>query len=143
MATIHVDSIDRTVQKTKRWLAELETHLGTDDAEAAWRINRAYMHVLRDRLTIQEAAQLAAQLTHLLRGVYYEGFDPDRAPEKYRDRDEFLARVARLAQLDDPAEAEDAVRAVTRVMRDHISAGELDDVLSQLPGEIRSLLALA
>jgi uncharacterized protein (DUF2267 family) len=27
---------------------------------------RAYFHVLRDRLTIDEAAQLAAQLTHLL-----------------------------------------------------------------------------
>jgi uncharacterized protein (DUF2267 family) len=47
--------------------------------------------VLRERLTVDEAAQLAAQLPELLRGVFYEGFDPTRQPEKIGDREEFLA----------------------------------------------------
>jgi len=101
---------------------------------------RAYLQVLRDRLTIDEAAQLAAQLPHLLRGVFYEGFDPGHQPEKIRDRDVFLARLADRAQLPDADEAAAAARAVTRLLRRHVTLGELEDVLSQLPTEIREVL---
>jgi uncharacterized protein (DUF2267 family) len=101
---------------------------------------RAYLQVLRDRLTIDEAAQLAAQLPHLLRGVFYEGFDPGGQPEKIRDRDVFLSRLAARGQLADTGEAAAAAAAVTRVLRRHISAGEIEDVLSQLPTEIREVL---
>jgi hypothetical protein len=36
------------------------------------------LHVLRDRLTIQEAVQPGAQLPMLIRGLYWEGWDPAR-----------------------------------------------------------------
>jgi uncharacterized protein (DUF2267 family) len=139
MATTHVDAIDRSVQKTNQWLHELAAELGTDE-RTAWRVLRAYLQVLRDRLTIDEAAQLAAQLPHLLRGVFYEGFDPGHQPEKIRDRDAFLARLADRAQLADAGEAAAAAAAVTEMLRRHITPGELEDVLSQLPTEIREVL---
>jgi uncharacterized protein (DUF2267 family) len=139
MATTHVDAIERSVQKTNQWLHELAAELGSDE-RTAWRALRAYLQVLRDRLTIDEAAQLAAQLPHLLRGVFYEGFDPGHQPEKIRDRDVFLARLAERAQLPDADEAAATARAVTRLLRRHVSLGELEDVLSQLPTEIREVL---
>jgi uncharacterized protein (DUF2267 family) len=135
-----VDSIERTVHKTNEWLGDVAEELGTEDRAEAWRVLRAYLQVLRDRLTVDEAAQLAAQLPHLLRGVFYEGFDPSRQPEKLRDRDEFLVRFAERAQLEDPAEAEQAAAAVTRALRPHITEGEMEDVLAQLPAEIREVL---
>lgn len=141
--TLHVEAVDRTVQKTQDWLAELTKELRTDDASRAWRITKAYLQVLRDRLTASEAAHLAAQLTHLLRGVYYEGYDPDRQPEMIRERDVFLARIAERAGLNDVSEAEEAVPACTRVLKEHITEGEFDDVLAQLPKEIRDMLASA
>jgi uncharacterized protein (DUF2267 family) len=140
MTTATVDAIDRTVQKTREWLGEVRDELGTEDSRAAWRMLKAYLRVLRDRLTIDEAAQLAAQLPHLLRGVYYEAFDPGRQPELIRDREVFLQVLAQEAELADPAEAALGAAAVTRVLRRHITAGELDDVLAQLPKEIRDLL---
>jgi uncharacterized protein (DUF2267 family) len=140
MATTPFDAIERSVQKTNQWLHELAAELDTDE-RTAWRVLRAYLQVLRDRLTIDEAAQLAAQLPHLLRGVFYEGFDPGHQPEKIRNRDIFLARLAERAQLADADDAAAAAAAVTRVLRRHISAGELDDALSQLPTEIREALA--
>jgi uncharacterized protein (DUF2267 family) len=139
MASTHVDAIDRSVQKTNQWLNELAAALGTDE-RTAWRVLRAYLQVLRDRLTIDEAAHLAAQLPHLLRGVFYEGFDPGHQPEKIRDRDAFLARLADRAQLADAGEAAAAAAAVTGVLRRRITPGELEDVLSQLPTEIREVL---
>jgi uncharacterized protein (DUF2267 family) len=140
MSVSSVDTIDRTVHKTNEWVAQLANELGTDDRESAWRVLKAYLQLLRDRLTIDESAHLAAQLPHLLRGVFYEGFDPGHQPEKIRDRDGFLTRFAEGAGLADAGAAEQAAAAVTRVLRRHVTAGELDDVMVQLPPEIRELL---
>jgi uncharacterized protein (DUF2267 family) len=140
MTTATVDAIERTVQKTNQWLKDVATELGTEDRAQAWRVLRAYLQVLRDRLTADEAAQLAAQLPHLLRGVFYEGFDPREQPEKIRDRDVFLARLADRAQRADPAAAAHAAAAVTRALRRHVTEGEIADVLAQLPTEIREVL---
>jgi uncharacterized protein (DUF2267 family) len=139
MSIRSVDAVERSVHKTNEWLSELATELGNDDREKAWRVLRAYLQLLREQVTIDEAAQLAAQLPMVLRGVFYEGFDPGRQPAKLRDRDEFLASFAERTQLTDP-EAVQAVEAVTRVLRHHVTAGELDDVLAQLPTQLRDVL---
>jgi uncharacterized protein (DUF2267 family) len=131
-----VDAIERSVHKTNEWLSDLATELGIEDKEDAWRILKVYLQMLRDQLTIDEAAQLAAQLTLVLRGAFFEGFDPGRQ-DKLRDRDEFLARFAERAGVTYAARA---VEAATNVVRRHITAGEMDDVLSQLPSEVREVL---
>jgi uncharacterized protein (DUF2267 family) len=131
-----VDAIERSVHKTNEWLSDLAAELGIEDKEDAWRILKVYLQMLRDQLTIDEAAQLAAQLTLVLRGAFYEGFDPGRQ-DKLRDRDEFLARFAERAGVTYAARA---VEAATSVVRRHITAGEMDDVLSQLPSEVREVL---
>jgi hypothetical protein len=50
------------------------------------------LQTLRDRLTVEEAAQLAAQLPMLVRGLYYEGWNPTVVPVDM-DSADFLARV--------------------------------------------------
>jgi uncharacterized protein (DUF2267 family) len=140
MGTGTVDAIERSAQKANEWVNDVARELDTEDEAYAWRVLRGYLQVLRDRLTVDEAAQLAAQLPHLLRGVFYEGFDPGHQPEKIRDRETFLARMSERANLSDATEAARAAAAATRVLRQHVSPGEVDDVLAQLPGEIRDLL---
>jgi uncharacterized protein (DUF2267 family) len=140
MSVASVDSIERTIHKTNEWIHDLEDELGVDDPAFAWRALRGYLQVLRDRLTTSEAAHLAAELPQLLRGVFYDGFDPDRQPERIRDRDCFLERLAERAQLDDPDETAHVASAATRVLRRRIASDEVDDVLSQLPKEIRDVL---
>lgn len=139
MAGTTVDAVQRTVQKSNEWLHDLAADLGVDE-RTAWRVLRAYLQLLRDRLTVDEAAQLAAQLPHLLRGVFYEGFDPRRQPERIRDREVFLERLRERAQLADAEEAANVAAAATRVLRRHITEGEFEDVLAQLPAEIRGVL---
>jgi uncharacterized protein (DUF2267 family) len=134
-----VTALARSVEKTNEWLTDLAGELGVDEEEA-WRVLRAYLQVLRDRLTVDEGAQLAAQLPQTLRGVFYEGFAPGGQPERIREPDEFLRRIADRAQLRDTTEAAVAASAATRVLERHISRGELDDVMSQLPAPIRDVL---
>ena len=136
-----VSVIDRTVEKTNIWLNDLAEELGSDDRKAAYRVLRAYLHAVRDRLTVNEAAQLAAQLPELIRGAYYEGWVPARTPVKYRTVDEFLLRVAREAQLPGETQASYACSAAARVLRRHVSQGEIEDVVSVFPEEMRPVLA--
>jgi len=132
--------IERSVEKAHLWINDVAEQLGTDDHREAYRVLRAYLHALRDRLPVDEAAQLAAQLPELIRGIYYEGWNPSSTPVKYRDFADFLNRVAEDAVLDGETDASYAVSAVAGVLRRHVSAGEIDDIRAILPEELKPIL---
>ena len=131
-----IEAIDTTVQKTYAWLHDLDDELGGIGRHRSYQVLRAVLHTLRDRLVVDEAAQLGAQLPMLVRGFYYEGWDPSHKPEKM-SAEEFLARVRREAMLDGDAGAEAAVRAVVELLSTHIGRGEVEQVLDMLPRDIR------
>jgi uncharacterized protein (DUF2267 family) len=139
MSVASADAVERSVHKTNEWLNGIRDELGQDDREEAWRILKADLQVLRDQLTIDEAAQFAAQLPLVLRGAFYEGFDPGRQ-DKVRHREEFLALFAERANLSDSTDAEQALSAATSVLSSHVTPGELDDLIAQLPSDLRSVL---
>ena len=138
MPTAHIDVFDTTVQKTHDWLNELGRVLGTDNKRVAYRALRSTLHALRDRLTVEEVAQLGAQLPMLLRGLYYEGWDPTGKPIRVRHKDEFLVPIADALANDD-VDAEDAARAVFQVLANRITLGEMQDIKHILPSSLRTL----
>jgi uncharacterized protein (DUF2267 family) len=135
----HIDAIDTTVQKTYTWLRELCAELGVESRRKSYQVLRGVLHALRDRLTVDEAAHLGAQLPMLVRGIFYEAWDPSHKPDKM-SADEFLARIQREALLSDPESAREAARAVMQLLYRHIAAGEMDDVVGALPKDIREML---
>ena len=134
-----LDVFDRTLHKTNVWLKDLMQILGTDDRHAAYTALRATLHAVRDRITVDEVAQLGAQLPMLIRGFYYEGWVPAHTPLKVRHLDEFLALVARELPEADVLEAERVASAVFAVLAAHVAQGEIEDVKQVLPEEIRDL----
>src|SRR5659263_201271 len=104
------------------WLNDLAEQLGTDDHRQAYRVLRAYLHALRDRLPVDEAAQLAAQLPELIRGIYYEGWNPSSTTVRYRDLADFLDRISADAGLDGETAASYAVSAAAAEIRSRKSA---------------------
>ena len=135
-----LDLFERSTHTTNLWLAELSQALGQEDRAGAYRVLRAVLHTLRDRVPHNEATQFAAQLPTLLRGVFYEGWRPAQTPEPYRDVETFLTRIATEAGLVGETEASLAVAATMSVLHRHVSGGELDDVLSVMPASLRTLL---
>lgn len=132
--------IERSAEKAHIWLNEVAEALGTDDRHYAYRALRAVLHSLRDRLTVDVAAKLAAQLPVLIRGIYYEDWDPSRTPLPIHDVKAFLDHVAAEGRMAGDTEASLAVAAVASVLREHVSAGEIKDVLAVLPDKLGVLL---
>ncbi len=71
-----LEVFDSTVQKTNIWLNDILEELHWEDRNKAYMALRTTLHALRDRLTLEEVAQFSAQLPMLIRGIYYEGWDP-------------------------------------------------------------------
>jgi uncharacterized protein (DUF2267 family) len=139
MSATGLDVFDTTVHKTNNWINELRQVLGWQERQKAYLALRATLHALRDRLTVEEVAQLGAQLPMLIRGFYYEGWDPTGKPEKIRQRDQFLAQIGRQFRGDDSIDPEQVARAVFTVLAKRVSEGEIEDVKQVLPAEIRDL----
>jgi uncharacterized protein (DUF2267 family) len=139
MSMTGLEIFDATVHKTNSWLKEVMQEIHRDDRRKAYLALRATLHALRDRLTVEEVAQLGAQLPMLVRGFYYEGWDPTRKPVKLRDREEFLSLLEEKFRADDTLNPELIARAVFKVLANRITAGEIEDVKHMLPAEIRAL----
>jgi uncharacterized protein (DUF2267 family) len=97
---------------------------------------RATLETLSERITGGEAKDLAAQLPKPAQ-EWLTG-SPEAA-ERF-DLTEFIRRVAERAQIP-PDEAREATRAVLRTLREAVTAGEFDDVMSQLPKEFGDFVA--
>jgi uncharacterized protein (DUF2267 family) len=138
MAEPGLEAIDQTVQQTHIWLNEI-TERFHGNKHQSMQILRAFLHTVRDHLQVDESAQFAAQLPLLVRGMYYEGWDPSKNLQKQRSADEFLERFLSETTLR-PMDARDAVKAAATVVRSHVSAGEVEDVYQSLPRPVRELL---
>lgn len=139
MSASGLEILDTSVQKTHIWLKEIMERLETGDRHQAYMALKATLHALRDRLSIQEAAQLGAQLPMVIRGLFYEGWHPAERPERATSWETFMKPVYLATCQDGSFTPEEVVSAVFDVLSRHVSGGEIDDVIGQLPRDIRSL----
>lgn len=136
MQSTGVPALDTTVQKTNAWIKEIMDELGLEERRRAYLALRSTLHTLRDRLTVEEATDLGAQLPMLIRGLYYEGWNPSGKPVKF-DREGFLSHV-REHFVDEPGmDGSLIAQAVFRVLDRHISDGEIEDVKALLPKDLK------
>ena len=135
-------SFSTTVDKTNLLLKQIEEALGwpKERRNQSYAALRAVLHAVRDRLNVDESAQVAAQLPVLVRGIYYDGWVPSRVPQKM-SRDEFLQRVRREFPYDIRGDTQTVVHAVMRAVRNHVTDGEWADIKAGMPTELVSILA--
>ena len=135
-----LEVFDASLQKTQVWINDLMGELGwQEQPQKACLALRTALHALRDRLTVEEAVHLGAQLPILIRGIYYEGWTLKGKPVKERHRSEFLDHVAAVFRDDETVDPEKVMRAVLKVLARHISAGEAENVKHLLPKALREL----
>ena len=143
MAMTGLDAFDMTLQKTNHVLRHIEEAYGwpKDLRKQSYSALRAVLHAVRDRLTVDEAVDLAAQLPMLIRGLYYEGWKPSKVPLKM-GREEFLERVQDDLNfaLDPEGWVPQLVTTVFTALRHHVTEGEFEDIWSAMPKDLRDLV---
>jgi uncharacterized protein (DUF2267 family) len=134
-------SFDTTIDKTNRLLSEIEHEYGwpKERRNQSYAALRGVLHALRDRLSVEESAQLAAQLPMLVRGLYYEGWNPSRVPVKM-SRDEFLDRVRQEFPYEVKGGIQPLVSAVFHALKRYGTEGEWADVKASMPKELAAVL---
>ena len=134
-------SFSTTVDKTNHLLREIEQAYDwpPERRDQSYAALRAVLHALRDRLTVEEAAQFAAQLPMLVRGLYYAEWDPSRVPQKM-SKDEFLQRVRQAFPYEVKGGMEHLVHTVIHSLRHHVTDGEWEDIKASVPRDLASVL---
>lgn len=136
--TRHAHTTDHLKTSADEWIRAIAREFGTDDDAFVLRAVRAWLHGIRDGLSVDACAQLGAQLPTVLRGVYYEGWDPSSGPRNH-EPGAFAARYAEEASVR-PSEAFRTAATVTAGLADHLGRGPLTAALAELPEALRARL---
>ncbi len=139
MSQTGLDVFDHTLHQTNAWLKTIQGHLGWGDRQLAYHALRATLQTLRDRIPPDLAANLAAHLPLLVRGIYYEGWTPSSTPQRLRTQEEFLAVVAERYGHREPVAFDDLVRAVFATLDTYVTHEQLDKVRHALGDDLRAM----
>ncbi len=132
--------VEATVATSRIWLHQMieKLALGPDDAGRALHALRAGLHAIRDRLPASEVIHLGAQLPVLIRGIYYDGWRLAQDPTRMKNRADVIEHV-RHELGSDPLPATAVVAAVIELVHEHVSPGEIDNVVATLPKALAAM----
>ncbi|MBK8565854.1 MAG: DUF2267 domain-containing protein [Saprospiraceae bacterium] len=120
----------------------------TDKIKAA-RVLRAVLHAFRDWVTPAESLQLIAQLPMFIKALYVDGWKIKGGSERMRHLGDFIETMREADDVRNNGdfvtdfEAKEAIQAVFRVLKNHVSEGEVHDIIAVLPGEMKGVFAMA
>ena len=132
MSATGLDVFDKTLQTTNIWLNEISEEIGPD-RQVAWKVLSIVLHKLRDQLPIELAAHLGSQLPLLIRGVYYDQFEPAKQPIDCNNAEEFATEVAEWLSDTRPIDPHAAIVAVFGVLSRHVAEGQIVKIRNALP----------
>ncbi|MBO4223083.1 DUF2267 domain-containing protein [Bradyrhizobium neotropicale] len=138
MSATGLEVFDRTIHLTNSWLDEIMETLPRD-RQLAWHALGAVLRTIRDRVPIELAAHLGAQLPLIVRGTYYDRFRPSDAPQNWRSAEQFLSIVTAELSSTRPVSAPDAAHAVFQVLNHYVDPGQVEKIRHALPEEVRAM----
>lgn len=143
-------NFNKYVQKAEEFVNEVATEIGDpDDKVRAARILRAVLHAFRNRVTPVESLQLISQLPMLIKAIYVDGWKISNEGRRMRHLNDFIEAVREADGIDNnydfvtDYEVKEAIQAVFKVIKNHVSEGEIQDIISVLPAELKSLMAMS
>ncbi|MFZ5955212.1 MAG: DUF2267 domain-containing protein [Nanoarchaeota archaeon] len=132
-----IHTFDSFVQKANLWIKELMNELDFDE-QMAYHALKGILVELRNKLELDEIAELSAQLPIIIRGIYFDGWNPSSKPIKY-SKSEFVSRVHAHMQNNPEIDPTEIVQKTFIFLSKKISEGEVNDIKSNLPKKIKEL----
>ncbi len=134
-----IPAFSHGAEQAQQWVHELCEDLNWSDTRRAYRLLKSVLHAMRDWISAEEVADLSAQLPLVIRGVFFEGWDPQRAPAVHRKRIDFIARVEGDFAGDPLVVPAEAISKVFMLLERKLPGGELSQVRNSMPKSLRSL----
>jgi uncharacterized protein (DUF2267 family) len=141
MTINELKAIQKTINDTNEWINELMSSYDFENEEEAFLLMRATLKTIRDRINPNEAHHLGAQLPALIRGFYYEGWNPNKNPLNFETTDGFISTVKSNLAGHDNIDLEMAVPEAMRIIFERIGSGQADHVKQNLPAQVQEFLA--
>lgn len=138
MSSTSITHFTQAAQQAQQWVNELADDLDWTQPRA-YHLLRCVLHALRDWLSPEEMTDLSSQLPVLVRGIYFENWQPLQTPVWDRRKEDFIARIEDAFAGDMLVDPEGAVRAVFRLLDRHVSHGEIVQVRNSMKKPLRDL----
>ncbi|MEV1157285.1 DUF2267 domain-containing protein [Micromonospora chokoriensis] len=141
MADSMISAFESSLDKTNLILKDIEDAYGwpKDRRNQSYAALRTVLHLLRDRLPVDESVEFAQQLPVLVRGIYFDGWVPSDVPIKL-NRDDFLYEVRQGFPYDAEGGPERVTQVVLDTLRRHVTQGEWQDVKDTMPKDLATMM---
>ncbi|MET8041360.1 DUF2267 domain-containing protein [Micromonospora sp. NPDC049101] len=141
MADAMISAFESSLDKTNLILKDIENAYGwpKDRRNQSYAALRTVLHLLRDRLPVDESVEFAQQLPVLVRGIYFDGWVPSDVPIKL-NRDDFLYEVRQGFPYDAEGGPERVTQVVLDTLRRHVTQGEWQDVKDTMPADLATMM---
>ena len=138
-------NFNQFANEANTFLKDYTKKLNLKDTEKAGRILSSILHGLRDVISIEESLNLIAQFPMFLKAVYVNGWSA-RKKEKIKTMTEFIDLVRKyngvtsVHDFESDDVAENYIFTTFIQLRKYISLGELEDIRTELPKELKSMV---
>ncbi|MFC3502356.1 DUF2267 domain-containing protein [Micromonospora krabiensis] len=141
MAEQLISAFESSLDKTNLILKDIESAYGWPKAQRnqSYAALRTVLHLLRDRLPVQESVEFAQQLPILVRGIYFDGWRPSDVPVKL-NREDFLYEVRQGFPYDVEGGPERITQVVLDTLRKHVTQGEWQEVKDTMPRDLARMM---
>ncbi|WBB68890.1 DUF2267 domain-containing protein [Micromonospora sp. WMMD812] len=141
MAEQLISAFESSLDKTNLILKDIENAYGwpKEQRNQSYAALRTVLHLLRDRMPVQESVEFAQQLPILVRGIYFDGWKPSDVPVKL-NRDDFLYEVRQGFPYDVEGGTERVVQVVLDTLRQHVTQGEWQEVKDTMPRSLAKMM---
>jgi uncharacterized protein (DUF2267 family) len=129
MATVPI--LENNIHQTMDWIYAIEEacHWDDDNQKKAFTALRAVLHQLRDLLGLEEAAHLSAQLPLVIRGIFFENWNPKPGSASRVEKSEFLGLISKGLYPYRDMDVEKTTKGVLQVLAGKLPPGEFEKII--------------
>ncbi|KTD22861.1 Uncharacterized conserved protein (DUF2267) [Legionella lansingensis] len=139
---MHVTQIESSLNLTYNWLNEFKEYGHLRDESQSYSVLRIVLHELRDHLPVDVSAHLAAQLPLVLKGLYFDGWDPSREIRRVDSFEDFIKPIRKdMTNLD--VNLKESVRNCIQFIISKIEKDLADKVMGSLPERLKDALLVS
>lgn len=139
-------NFEKYAHEGNSFIKELAVNLGhPEETGRTGIILRAVLHTLREKLSIGESLNLVSQLPMFLKGIYVDNWEYTEKNSEIKSIEDFKNEVKRLQdiygeqQFNWKTPTDEIVRIVFSTLGKYISKGEFEDIITQMPKQLKEL----